>query len=93
MCVCVIIQYCPKESLTIPNVEQILDLQTSKYEEQNEWPILDLREGILSMSFFKVRWWKRKDISKSKTNSHAGRARGRLGDKIYNDSLNNISHP
>lgn len=66
MCVCVIIQYCPKESLTIPNVEQILDLQTSKYEEQNEWPILDLREGILSMSFFKVRWWKRKDISKSK---------------------------
>ena len=53
MCVCVIIQYCPKESLTIPNVEQILDLQTSKYEEQNEWPILDLREGILSMSFTK----------------------------------------
>lgn len=46
-------QYCPKESLTIPNVEQILDLQTSKHKEQNEWSILDQREGILSMSFSK----------------------------------------
>ena len=53
MCVCVIIQYCPKESLTIPNVEQILDLQTSKHKEQNEWSILDPREGILSTSFSK----------------------------------------
>ena len=46
-------QYCPKENLTIPNVKQVLDLQTSKHEEQNEWSILYLREGILSMSFSK----------------------------------------